>query len=186
MQLLINSSIINILPILKLNLYRTELSFVVQTYIFKKILNIFKNHISYQFKILTCISGVDYPNNLFRFSLVYELLSLKFNSRIRLKIMLDEITPMDSIENIMPCAYWWECEIWDMFGVFFLGEHETIRLLTDYGFHGHPLRKDFPLSGHLELKYNSIKNKVMYENVELAQEYRTFDFISPWGDTPKL
>lgn len=185
MFLLINSSLLNILPILKLNLYRTEISFFVQAHLFKTILSVLKHHIHYQFKILTCISGVDCPNNVFRFFLVYELLSLKFNTRIRLKIFIDDISPVTSIENLFPSAYWWECEIWDMFGVFFLGDNETVRLLTDYGFYGYPLRKDFPLSGYIELKYSYTKNRVLYENVELAQEYRTFDFISPWEKAPE-
>lgn len=184
MLILTNSNIINVLPVLKLNLYRTELSLLIQTHLLKNILKVLKYHMCYQFNILTCISGVDYPKNSLRFFLVYELLSIKFNTRLRVKIALDEITPMDSISDIMPGAYWWECEIWDMFGIFFFGKNETVRLLTDYGFRGHPLRKDFPLSGYLELKYNSVKNRVVYENVELAQEYRTFDFISPWEESP--
>ncbi len=186
MILLTKTSIVNILPILKINLYRTEVSFLIQTYLLKNILKVLKYHLTYQFKLLTCISGIDYPQKAFRFSLVFELLSIRFNMRIRLKVLLDEITPLDSIEDIMPGAYWWECEIWDMFGIFFFGKNETIRLLTDYGFYGHPLKKDFPLSGYLELKYNLVKNRVAYENVELAQEYRTFDFISPWEEAPKV
>lgn len=180
-----NSYLINILPILKVNLYNNEISFLIQTYLLKNILTVLKNHISYQYKILTCISGVDCPNNFYRFFIVYELLSMKYNSRIRVKIFVDELTPLNSIEMIYPGAFWWECEIWDMFGVYFFGKTETVRLLTDYGFYGYPLRKDFPLSGYIELKYSAVKNRVLYENIELAQEYRTFDFLSPWDDTPK-
>ena len=172
--------LIYILPILRFELYKHESSFLVLTSIFNKILIIFKNHFKYQFKVLTCISGVDYPENLYRFKIVYELLSIKFNSRLRLKILVDELTPVNSIENIFPGASWWESEIWDMFGVFFLNQYNLTRLLTDYGFQGYPLRKDFPLSGFTESKYNSVKNRVVYENIELAQEYRTFEFISPW------
>ncbi len=89
---------------------------------------------------------------------------------------------MYSIENVYAGAYWWECEIWDMFGVYFLGEKQMTRLLTDYGFFGYPLRKDFPLSGFLETRYNLVKNRVVYENLELSQEYRAFSFTSPWGN----
>jgi len=123
---------------------------------------------------------VDYPENFYRFQIVYELLSLKFNSRLRLKILVDELIPINSIEKIFSGASWWECEIWDMFGVFFLNQHNLTRLLTDYGFQGYPLRKDFPLSGFSESRYNTTKNRVVYENVELAQEYRTFECLSPW------
>jgi NADH/F420H2 dehydrogenase subunit C len=146
---------------------------------------VLKNHFKYQFKILTCISGIDYPENSYRFQIVYELLSIKYNSRIRLKVLIDELTPMNSVEKVFPCANWWECEIWDMFGVFFRRHPNLTRLLTDYGFHGHPLRKDFPLSGFIESRYNVNKNRVAYENLELTQEYRTFEFISPWENSNK-
>ena len=128
---------------------------------------------------------MDYPENLYRFQIVYELLSVKFNSRIRFKVLTDELTPLNSVEKIFSAASWWECEIWDMFGVFFLNQHNLVRLLTDYGFQGYPLRKDFPLSGFTELRYNITKNRVVYENIELAQEYRTFEFISPWENFTK-
>ena len=96
--------------------------------------------------------------------------------------MLDEITPVNSIEQIFVGATWWECEIWDMFGIFFSKQKNIFRLLTDYGFQGYPLRKDFPLTGFTESRYNLIQNRVAYENIELAQEYRVFDYMSPWED----
>jgi NADH:ubiquinone oxidoreductase subunit C len=96
------------------------------------------------------------------------------------KVLVDELLPINSVEKVFSGASWWECEIWDMFGVFFLNHSNLTRLLTDYGFQGYPLRKDFPLSGFTESRYNVIKNRVVYENIELAQEYRTFDFSSPW------
>ena len=179
-MLLISENIIKILPIVRFELYNKENSFLIQTNLLIDILTIIKNHFKYQFKIITCISGVDYPENLYRFQIVYELLSVKFNSRLRIKILVDELTPVNSVEKVFSAASWWECEIWDMFGVFFLNQHNLTRLLTDYGFQGHPLRKDFPLSGFTESRYNVIKNRVVYENIELAQEYRTFEFISPW------
>jgi NADH:ubiquinone oxidoreductase subunit C len=173
-------TIINVLPIVRFELYNRECSFLIQTNLLHNILTLLKNHFNYQFKILTCISGIDYPENLYRFQIVYELLSIKYNLRIRIKVPVDELTPMDSIENIFIGAAWWESEIWDMFGVFFFKQIPLIRLLNDYGFQGHPLRKDFPLTGFTELRYNLTKNRVVYEKIELAQEYRTFEFTSPW------
>lgn len=179
-MLLTSKNIIKILPIVRFELYNKESCFLIQTNLLFDFLTIIKNHFKYQFKVLTCISGVDYPDNLYRFQVVYELLSLKFNSRIRIKVLVDELTPVSSIEKLFPAATWWECEVWDMFGVFFLKQYNLTRLLTDYGFQGFPLRKDFPLSGFTESRYNAIKNRVVYENIELSQEYRTFEFISPW------
>lgn len=169
-----------VLPVIRFDLYNKESSFLVKTSFFIEILAILKYHFNYQFKILTCISGVDYPKHFYRFNIVYELLSIKFNSRLRLKIMVDELTPINSVKKIFIGASWWECEIWDMYGVFFLNQLNLSRLLTDYGFQGYPLRKDFPLSGFTESKYNVVKNRVVCENIELAQEYRTFEFLSPW------
>jgi NADH/F420H2 dehydrogenase subunit C len=181
-MLLTCENMIKILPIVRFELYKEETSFLIQTNLLTEILTVFKNHFKYQFKVLTCISGVDYPENLYRFQLVYELLSIKYNSRIRVKVLVDELLPIKSVEKVFSGASWWECEIWDMFGVFFLNHSNLTRLLTDYGFQGYPLRKDFPLSGFTESRYNVIKNRVVYENIELAQEYRTFDFSSPWDN----
>jgi len=175
-------NIIRILPIVRLELYNKESSFLTKTQILTETLLILKTHFKYQYKILTCISGVDYPENLFRFQLVYELLSLKFNNRIRIKILASELSSISSVEDVFRGASWWECEIWDMFGIFFKNHHNLTRILTDYGFQGYPLRKDFPLSGFSETRYNSIKSRVVYEILELAQEYRTFEFLSPWED----
>lgn len=176
-------NIVKVLPIVRFELYRKETSFLIQTNLLKKILTILKNHFKYQFKVLTCISGVDYPENLYRFNIVYELLSVKFNTRLRIKILVDELVPVNSIEKIFSGASWWESEIWDMYGVFFLDQYNLTRLLTDYGFQGYPLRKDFPLSGFTESRYNAVKNRVVYDNIELSQEYRTFNFKSPWENT---
>ena len=179
-MLLTCENIIKVLPIVRFELYKKETSFLIQTNLLNEILIILKNHFKYQFKVLTCISGVDYPENLYRFKVVYELLSIKFNSRVRLKILVNELVPVNSVEKIFSGASWWESEIWDMYGVFFLDQHNLTRLLTDYGFQGYPLRKDFPLSGFTESRYNVVKNRVVYDNIELSQEYRTFNFISPW------
>ncbi len=173
-------SILKILPIVRTELYIKDCCLLVKTNLLAEILTILKNHFKYQFKILTCISGVDYPENLYRFQVVYELLSVKYNSRLRIKVFLNELTPMNSVEKIFSGATWWECEIWDMFGIFFFNQNNLVRLLTDYGFQGYPLRKDFPLTGFIEARYNLIKSRVVYENLELAQEYRVFDAISPW------
>lgn len=179
-------NIVKILPIVRFELYNKECCFLIKTNLLPEILTVFKYHFKYNFKILTCVSGVDYPENLYRFQIVYELLSIKYNVRIRLKIFVDELTPiMTSVENIFAGASWWESEIWDMFGIFFSNQENLTRLLTDYGFQGYPLRKDFPLTGFTELRYNIIKNRVVYENIELAQEYRTFEFISPWENFNK-
>ena len=174
--------IFKVLPVIEFELYGIQHCFLIQVNLLKNILLIFKNHFKYQFKVLTCISGMDYPDNLYRFKLAYELLSIKYNARLRLKLVFDEITPINSIEQIFLGATWWECEIWDMFGIFFFNQANTIRLLTDYGFQGYPLRKDFPLTGFTESRYNVIQNRVVYEDVELAQEYRIFEYMSPWED----
>lgn len=174
--------IVKILPVIQIELYGIQYCFLIQVHLLKNILFIFKNHFRYQFRVLTCISGMDYPENLYRFKLAYELLSIKYNARLRFKIIIDEITPVNSIEKIFAGATWWECEVWDMFGIFFLNQANITRLLTDYGFEGFPLRKDFPLTGFTESCYNVTQSRVVYENVELAQEYRVLDYLSPWED----
>lgn len=180
-MLLACENVTKILPIIRFELYNNkENNLIIPTNFINEILIIIKNHFKYQFKILTCISGIDNPENLYRFQIVYDLLSLKFNTRIRLKILINELIPVNSIENIFSSASWWESEIWDMFGVFFTNQNNLTRILTDYGFQGYPLRKDFPLSGFSECKYNISKSRVVYENIELAQEYRVFNFLCPW------
>ena len=129
--------------------------------------------------MLTCISGVDYPKSFYRFQIAYELLSIKYNSRVRFKVLVNELTPVQTIERIFVGATWWECEIWDMFGVFFSGQYNLTRILTDYGFQGYPLRKDFPLSGYIEVRYDDFNKRIMYEEVSLAQEYRIFSLENP-------
>lgn len=136
-MLLTSENVIKILPIVRFELYNKESSFLIPTNLLSEIIMIFKNHYKYQFKVLTCVSCVDYPENFYRFQVVYELLSLKFNSRVRLKVLVDELASVDSIENFFPGAAWWECEIWDMFGVFFFNQSKLTRLLTDYGFQGY-------------------------------------------------
>ncbi len=133
-----------------------------------------------QFKTLVDIAGVDYPSRELRFDVVYQLLSYVHNARIRVKVATDEDTPIPSITSIFPAAGWFEREVWDLYGVFFADNPDLRRILTDYGFDGHPLRKDFPLTGYVELRYDPEKKAVVYEPVKLAQAYRSFDYLSPW------
>lgn len=137
-----------------------------------------KQHSNMQYKLLTAVSGVDFPHRKRRFEVVYELLSIRFNSRLRVKTFVDEITPLISAASIFNCATWWEREIWDLLGIFFENNDEMKRILTDYGFEGHPLRKDFPLSGYVESRYMDELKRVVCEPLEHAQEFRNFDFNS--------
>ena len=173
-------SLMNICPLEKIQLYGQELVLVVNAKLIHNILIFLKYHIFYQFNLLTCISGVDYPNNKYRFKLVYELLSIRYNIRLRLKTFTHELLSIDSCDQIFFTAGWYECEIWDMYGIFFKNHSNLKRILTDYGFEGYPLRKDFPLSGFVEMRYNDIEKRVINESIELCQEYRTFKFLSPW------
>ena len=177
--------ITKVLPILKIQLHRNDICIVVKKKDLINVLMFFKNHIKYQFKILTCISGVDYPSHKHRFKIVYELLSVRFNTRLRIKVFTHELMPVESVSDLFSAANWYECEIWDMFGVFFSNHPNLVRLLTDYGFEGYPLRKDFPLSGFVESSYDYTRKRVSSERVELSQEYRSFKFASPW-ETLKL
>jgi NADH/F420H2 dehydrogenase subunit C len=128
-----------------------------------------------QYKILTSISVVDYPERLNRFEIVYEFLTM-FNSRFRLKIYVNEKTSVPSITTLYPCANWWEREAWDLFGVFFENHIDLRRILTDYGFSGHPLRKDYPLSGYVDFKYDENKKRVVINNLKISQNFRLFDY----------
>lgn len=179
-MLLINKNITKILPIVRLEFYKNENSLIISTNLIKEILTIIKNHYNYQFKILTCISGVDYPENSYRFQIVYEFLSLKFNTWIWIKILTDELNPIESIKKIFLNSECWESEIWDMFGVYFIQQYNLIRPLTDYGFIGFPLWKDFPLNGFTEIKYSTLKKWIVFEKIEFSNEFKAFQFISPW------
>lgn len=135
------------------------------------------------FKILIDVFGVDFPEREKRFEVVYNLLSLKMNKRIRVKIFADEGTIVPSVSDAFSAAGWYEREVWDMYGVLFSDHPDLRRILTDYGFEGHPQRKDFPLTGFVELRYDMEQKRVVYEPVKLDQEFRTFDFLSPWEGT---
>lgn len=145
------------------------------------VLTVLNLHSSLQYKVLTSITGVDYPDRKKRFEIIYELLSVRYNSRIRVITLVNEVTPIKSIHSIFPASTWWEREIWDLFGVFFDSNHEIKRILTDYGFDGHPLRKDFPLSGYVESRYNDKIKRIVSEPLEHAQHFRFFDFSSGWS-----
>lgn len=129
---------------------------------------------------LTEIAGVDYPDREKRFEVVYQLLSFKHNFRLRVKVATGENEPVPSVVSVFSCAGWFEREAWDMYGIMFSGNPDLRRILTDYGFDGHPQRKDFPLTGYVELRYDQLQKRVVYEPVKLNQAYRSFDYLSPW------
>ncbi len=138
------------------------------------------------FVCLIDICGVDWPNREKRFDVVYHLLSPTQNMRVRVKVETDEATPVPSLVDVYPAADWYEREVYDLYGVFFDGHPDLRRILTDYGFEGHPLRKDFPLTGYVEVHYDDQQRRVVYDKVVLPQEYRDFDFLSPWEGTDYL
>jgi NADH-quinone oxidoreductase subunit C len=135
--------------------------------------------------MLVDVCGVDYPSREERFEVVYNLLSLRQNHRVRVKVTTDEDTPVPSVAEVFSSANWFEREVWDLYGVFFADHPDLRRILTDYGFEGHPLRKDFPMTGHVEVRYDDEDKRVVYEPVRLPQEFRSFDFLSPWEGAPR-
>ncbi len=146
----------------------------------EKITSLLKNNNVCQFRTLIDITAIDYPEQEERFCLVYHYLSMQQNIRIRIKSFVKEEQIVPSITNLFPSANWFEREVFDMYGILFSNHPDMRRILTDYGFQGHPLRKDFPTTGYLELRYDQEKKKVIYEPVKLTQEFRKFDFMSPW------
>jgi NADH-quinone oxidoreductase subunit C len=133
-----------------------------------------------KFEQVMDICGVDWPDRAPRFDVVYNMLSLTLNQRVRVIVQTDDATPVPSASLMWPCATWWEREAWDLFGIVFSGQPDLRRILTDYGFEGHPLRKDFPLTGYVEVRYDEERKQVVYEPVKLTQDFRSFDFTSPW------
>jgi NADH dehydrogenase (ubiquinone) Fe-S protein 3 len=178
--------LINYLPRAINSAYREnqELTLIVEPRKVYEVLFFLKNHTNSQFKCLTEICGVDFPSRGARFEVVYCLLSVTFNTLIRVKTIVDETTPLESVTRIFSGANWIEREVWDLFGVFFQGHPDLRRILTDYGFEGHPFRKDFPLGGYSEVRYDELKKRVVVEPVEFSQEFRSFDFESPWENNP--
>lgn len=151
-----------------------------------RVLTVLRDDQNCQFKLLVDVTAVDRPEQPERLELVYNLLSLKLNQRIRVKLSTDERNPVDSAGVVFSSAIWLEREVWDMFGVFFTNHPDLRRILTDYGFEGHPLRKDFPLTGFKEVRYDEEQKRVVYEPVKLPQEFRHFDFVSPWEGMLRL
>jgi len=134
----------------------------------------------FAFEQMMDVCGVDWPERSDRFDVVYNLLSVSLNQRIRVIVTTDDTKPVPSVHQIWPVATWWEREAWDLFGIVFSGQPDLRRILTDYGFEGHPLRKDFPLTGYVEVRYDPERGQVVYEPVKLVQDFRNFDFLSPW------
>ena len=157
-----------------------ELTVTVRRDDILEVLKVLRDDANCQFKQLVDVCGVDYPERETRFVVVYNRLSLTHNLRIRIKVWTDEDTPVPSACGLFSSANWWEREVWDLYGIYFSGHPDLRRILTDYGFEGHPLRKDFPLTGYVEMRYDDEQKRVVYEPVKLTQEFRTFDFLSPW------
>ena len=164
-----------------------ELSLSVAADSIQRILRLLKADTACLCHLLIDICGVDYPERSPRFDVVYNLLSMKRNLRIRVKVGVGEEDQVPTVAGVFPAAGWYEREVWDLYGIFFSDHPDLRRILTDYGFDGHPLRKDFPLTGHVEVRYDDELRCVVYEPVKLTQEFRNFDFLSPWeGMTPVL
>ncbi|MBI5164575.1 MAG: NADH-quinone oxidoreductase subunit C [Magnetospirillum sp.] len=157
-----------------------ELTVTVRAASIVKVLTFLRDDTGCLFKQLMDVCGVDWPAREARFDVVYHLLSLKHNQRIRVKVAVDEDTPVPSVTGVFSAAGWFEREVWDMYGVMFADHPDLRRILTDYGFEGHPLRKDFPLTGYVEIRYDDEAKRCVYEPVKLTQDYRSFDFLSPW------
>ncbi len=157
-----------------------ELAIVVATNGILRVLRFLRDDANCQFKCLMDVCGVDWPEREQRFDVVYNLLSLRNNLRLRVKVETDETIPVPSVTGLFPSAGWYERETWDLFGVYFADHPDLRRILTDYGFEGHPLRKDFPLTGYVEVRYDPEQRRVVYEPVKLTQDFRSFDFLSPW------
>ncbi len=157
-----------------------ELTITVAPGSIVRVLTYLRDEPSLLFKELVDLCGVDYPERERRFEVVYHLLSLHHNQRIRVKVETDEATPVPSVVPVFPTANWFEREAWDMYGILFSDHPDLRRLLTDYGFEGHPLRKDFPMTGYVEVRYDEERKQVVYEPVKLMQDFRVFDFLSPW------
>ena len=163
-----------------------ELTVLVQRGAVVEVLTFLRDDVNCQFQQLVDVCGVDYPEREQRFEVVYNLLSLTHNRRVRVKVRTDEETPVPSATGIFSSANWWERETWDLMGILFSDHPDLRRIMTDYGFEGHPLRKEFPLTGYVEVRYDDEHKRVVYEPVKLAQEFRTFDFLSPWEGVQAL
>jgi NADH-quinone oxidoreductase subunit C len=157
-----------------------EITLTVKRDQIANVLKLLRDTPGLEYQQLMEIAGVDYPDRPERFEVVYQLLSLTKNRRLRVKVSTDEATPVPSVTGLWPVAGWLEREVFDMYGVLFAGNSDLRRILTDYGFEGYPQRKDFPLTGHVELRYSEAEKRVVYEPVSLPQDFRTYDFLMPW------
>ena len=169
----------------KINILNDEISIFIQDKDILKTLMFFKDNPSFNMLTLIDFTVVDYPNEEKRFQLIYNLLSVSKNFRIKIKTSVPDDKPVSSVTEIFPCANWYEREAWDLFGIRFVGHPDLRRILTDYDFVGHPLRKDFPLTGFTQVKFDDELGKVVSEPVKLEQEYRNFDNLSPWEGMSK-
>ncbi|KAL7672201.1 hypothetical protein ACOME3_007095 [Neoechinorhynchus agilis] len=165
---------------------KSELEFLVHPSGIMPVMRFLRNHHNSQFECLVDVSAIDVPSRTYRFELIYNLLSLRHNMRARVKSYTDEVTPVESLVPLYESANWLEREVYDMFGIFFLNHPDLRRILTDYGFEGHPLRKDFPQSGYVELRYDNELGRIVYEPINMMQEYRKFDIRSPWDPFEKV
>jgi len=163
-----------------------ELEITVKRASIVKVLTFLRDDANCQYKQLMDICGVDHPEQELRFCIVYNLLSLVHNRRIRVKVWTSEDEPVDTVVPVFKTANWFEREVWDLLGVYFSEHPDLRRMLNDYGFEGHPLRKDFPLTGYVEVRYDDEQKRVVYEPVKLTQDFRTFDFLSPWDGAPRI
>jgi len=168
------------------SIVRGELTLRVQAGAIARVLTYLRDEPNCQFKLLVDLCGVDYPEREERFEVVYHLLSPRQNQRVRVKVGTDETTPVPSVTGVFASAMWYERETWDMYGIYFSDHPDLRRLLTDYGFEGHPLRKDFPQTGYVEVRYDDEQKRVVYEPVRLREDWRSFDFLSPWEGTGVL
>ena len=175
------NSLTKILPLENIKWDRGEIIVSVSPKNIHSVLYFLKNHHNALFHCLTAVSGTDYPGRKNRFEVAYELLSLQYNRRIRVKTFVDGATYLPSATSIFPAANWYEREVFDLYGVFFYNHPDLRRILTDYGFQGHPMRKDFPLTGYVEVAYDEKLKRVISQPLELSQEFRYFDFRSPWS-----
>lgn len=181
MEKLFSQHLLKMIPsITNYSIKQKEISLNIPFNRIVSIISFLKYHTNCQYKLLSDLCIVDYPSRSNRFDIIYNLLSIRFNTRITIKVMVNELQIVPSLTKVYKSADWWEREAWDMFGVFFSNHPNLRRILSDYGFEGHPLQKNFPLSGFMEVRYNELKKRVVYEPVNLPQDFRSFNFESPW------
>ena len=176
------NNLIKLIPnfLINIKIHRNEIFIYTDLKNIVPLISFLKNHYSCQYTVITDITAVDYPNKKKRFTMVYNLLSIVHNSRITIYVDIEETSQVESLTSIYKGADWYEREVWDMFGIYFKNHPDLRRILTDYGFQGFPLRKDFPLTGYLELRYDDSEKRLITEPVELSQSFRKYSFTSPW------